>query len=273
MITRPVALTIAGSDPSGGAGIQQDVRVFTCLKVYSCAVIAALTVQNTQGVKDVYPVSSTILARQLEAIFEDFLPNSIKLGMLATKENVEVVAEFLTRFMKIPVIADPVMLSKNDKELLDKMAMGLYIEKLLPVVDILTPNLDEAGVIVGRKILNLDDMKYASDKILHLMKTGRKSPYEPVVIIKGGHLYNEKESIDVVASASKRLELATPRIENRHTHGTGCTLSSAICAYISKGEDFLTAIKHAKKFVTGAINAGFALGQGVGPVDPMFFIS
>ncbi len=270
---KKVALTIAGSDPSGGAGIQQDIRVFTCLKVYSCAAITAITIQNSLGVKRVVPIEPDILKAQVEALLDDFTPDCLKLGMLATKENVLALKRLLGRVKNVPVVADPVMLSKNGSVLLSEEARASYIKELFPLIDIITPNLNEAQELSNKLITDISSMKEAGLIILDLMQKGRTSPFKPLVVLKGGHLDHKDESIDLICTEQEIFEIRAKRIKNINSHGTGCTFSSAICAYVAKGQDFIEAIKLSKEFVTGAIRAGFKLGHGIGPVDPMFFIN
>ncbi len=267
-----VVFTIAGSDPSGGAGIQQDIRVFTCLGLYACAAVTALTVQNTNGVKSVYPVDGKILGEQVQAVLEDIHVSAIKIGMLATRENVAKLAASLDETTKIWVVADPVMRSSTGSELLEEAAWRLYQEELLPFIDILTPNIFEAGAITSLDIHSVLDMEEAARLIYLTMEKKRYSEKEFGVYLKGGHLKGTDQGVDVFCSKKGIKRLYGRRIQNIHTHGTGCTLSSAICGYLARGEPIEKAIRLSKEFVTKAIKAGFPLGKGIGPVDPLIFL-
>ncbi|NPA93831.1 MAG: bifunctional hydroxymethylpyrimidine kinase/phosphomethylpyrimidine kinase [Thermodesulfobacteria bacterium] len=269
---RKAVMTIAGSDPGGGAGIQQDIKVFTCLGLYSCAAITALTVQNTQGVKAVEPVSPHIVAQQVEAVLEDIDLSGVKLGMMATEENVEAVASAFYKKGKCPVVADPVMRSKNGAVLLSDSAWKQYEEQLLPWVDFLTPNLQEASFILSMSIGSVEDMKKAARAICSMMERKRKSSLAPGVYLKGGHLESSDKSVDVFCYKDALELFSSDRIRNVHTHGTGCTLSSAFCGYLALGHEPFEAARLAKEFVTMAIKAGFPLGKGIGPVDPLIFL-
>ncbi len=269
---RKAVLTIAGSDPSGGAGIQQDIKVFTCLGLYACASITALTVQNTLGVKAVNPVAPELVRAQIDAVLEDIKLCGIKIGMLATEGNVEAVASALEKKGECVVVADPVMRSKNDSVLLKDSAWRLYEEKLLPWVDFLTPNIQEANRILSVSIHSVEDMKKAAQKMCALLMKNRRSSHSPGVYLKGGHLSDSAASIDIFYYKGGLIELSHERIKNQHTHGTGCTLSSALCGYLALGHHPPEAARFAKEFVTRAIKAGFPLGKGIGPVDPLIFL-
>ncbi len=269
---RKAVLTIAGSDPSGGAGIQQDIKVFTCLKLYACAAVTALTVQNTQGVKSVNPVDPHLLEAQVRAVLEDINISGIKIGMLSTEENVAALSRVLVLKNRAWVVADPVMRSKNNRVLLEYGAWRVYEEFLFPYVDILTPNVNEAEVISSFSIDSVEKMKEAAWVIQEKMTRNRMSIHEPGVYLKGGHLVKGKEVVDIFCYRGKITTLRGPRIENVHTHGTGCTLSSALCSYFVTGEYPEEAAFKAKAFVSSAIKAGFALGKGIGPVDPLIFL-
>jgi len=271
-LLRHVVMTVAGSDPSGGAGIQQDIRVFTCLGLYSCAAITAITVQNTQGVKDVCPVQGDLVKRQVDAVLEDIRLKGIKIGMLATKDNVIGLAKALFSKGDAWVVADPVMRSKNNTVLLDDSAWHLYENKLLPKIDILTPNLQEASVICSMDIGSLDEMEEAARVIYEKLTKNRGSKDRCGVYLKGGHLEDPDKSVDIFYFDNEALYLIDDRIDNIHTHGTGCTLSSALCGYLCMGKPPRVAARLAKEFVRRAIMAGFPLGKGIGPVDPLVFL-
>ena len=267
-----VVFTIAGSDPSGGAGIQQDIRVFTCLGLFACAAVTALTVQNTKGVKSVYPVEAKVVGEQVQGVLEDISVSAIKIGMLANRENVAKLAASLNDTTKIWVVADPVMRSSTGSVLLEEAAWRLYQEELLPFIDILTPNIYEARAITSLDIQSVSDMEDAARRIYLIMEGKRRSEKDFGVYLKGGHLKGTDQGIDVFCSKNGIKRLYGKRIQNIHTHGTGCTLSSAICGYLAKGEPVDRAIMLSKEFVTKAIEAGFPLGKGIGPVDPLIFL-
>ncbi len=269
---RKVVLTIAGSDPAGGAGVQQDIRVLTCIGVYACAAITAITVQNTMGVKSVHPVAGGLLEEQVRAVLEDIDISGIKIGMIATGENIAALSRVMSLNERAWVVADPVMRSKNNKVLMEDSASMLYQSMLLPYVDILTPNIPEASVLSSIQIDSLDTMEKAARVIYEKMNMKRHSIHAPGVYLKGGHMEFEGESVDMFYSKGKTLLLKAKRISNRHTHGTGCVLSSALCGFLAFGECPEDAAWHAKDFVTSAIEAGFRLGRGIGPVDPLIFL-
>ncbi len=264
-----IALTIAGSDPSGGAGIQQDIKVFSRLGIFSCAVITAITVQNTTGVKNVFPLKGELVGEELSFLLEDIIPHAIKIGMLSTREIVEEVSLNLKRIPDCPVVADPVMLSKNKRILLEKEAISEYVKKLFPLIHVLTPNIHEASMLSKKSIKNIEDMIEAGKIILDMLQKERISSLSPVVLIKGGHLENNEEMVDVAVTQDETFFFGAKRIKNIHTHGTGCTLSSAICAFLAQGDDIKSSLKKAKRFVTNAIKSGFPLGKGIGPVNPL----
>ncbi len=267
-----IVLTVAGSDPSGGAGIQQDMRVFTCLGLYSCAAITAITVQNTKGVKRVCPVEGKLLQEQVEAVLEDIDVGGIKVGMLATKENVESLATAFYEKREAWIVADPVMRSKNGAVLLDDAAWHSYEANLLPRIDILTPNLQEASVISSMDIGSIEEMEKAARIIYQKMGRKRISLNDYGVYLKGGHLEDPDKSVDIFYFDNKAIYLVGNRIDNIHTHGTGCALSSALCGYLSMGKPPEVAARLAKEFVSKAIEAGFQLGKGIGPVNPLAFL-
>ncbi len=272
MKKREVVLSIAGSDPSGGAGIQQDLKVLTVLQVYGCAAITALTVQNTMGVQAVYPVPGEVLRGQVQAVLEDIRPQAVKIGMLSTAENVEVVAGILSGYRDVFVVADPVILSKNGKKLLDDEAVSIYMERLLPVVDLLTPNIPECVRLTGISTEESEFPQRAVRRLFSMMEKNRLSNKGPTVLLKGGHGGSKISCADVLFSQGEFRVFESTRLANPHTHGTGCSLSSAIAAFIAKGDPVIKAVEEARHFVLGAIEAGFPLGKGIGPVDPMVFL-
>ena len=252
----PTALSIAGSDPSGGAGIQADLKTFHQHKVYGMAVITLLTVQNTRGVQAVYVMKPAQVIRQLEAVLEDISPKAAKVGALGNKQVIRAVARSARRF-KFPLVVDPVMISKHGMPLLDKAAVHIFKKELLPCATLVTPNLHEAAVLSGIKVCDLDTMEKAARIIAGF---GPRS-----VLVKGGHL--KGEAADLFYQEGRVRILKAPRVKTRHTHGTGCTYSAAITAELAKGQDLFSAITTAKRFITRAIRTSPGLGHGMGPVN------
>jgi hydroxymethylpyrimidine/phosphomethylpyrimidine kinase len=251
-----VALTIAGSDPSGGAGIQADLKTFHQFGVYGEAVITLLTVQNTRTVSRVECVAPDLVVQQIEAVLEDIPPQAAKLGALGNAGVVEAVA-FLARHFTFPLVVDPVMISKHGAPLMTEEAKHAVIEHLLPVAYLLTPNLPEAAALTGQPVTNLADMKRAAERLRLL---GARH-----VLIKGGHLPGE--AVDILLGEGQFHEFRSERINTAHTHGTGCTYSAAITAGLAKGESIAEAAGKAKDFITRAIRTNPGLGQGAGPVN------
>lgn len=254
-------LTIAGSDCSGGAGIQADLKTFSALGCYGMSVITALTAQNTRGVQAIYSIAADFISQQLNSIFADIKVNAIKIGMLFSEEIIKAVKECLKNHPEIPLVLDPVMVSKNGCILLPENIIQSLITQLFPLATVLTPNISEAEYILKKTIHNQDEMQYAA---LEISSFGSQS-----VLIKGGHLATE-ESADCLYDCNKQkfYWFKTRRIATINTHGTGCTLSAAIAAYLAHGESLFHAIDQAKKYITKAINAGseYYLGSGHGPV-------
>lgn len=254
------ALTIAGSDSSGGAGIQADLKTFSANGVYGMSVITSVTAQNTQGVFYVQDLEIKTIVKQIEAVLDDIKIESIKIGMVSRIPAIEAIRETLDKYKLPSVVLDPVMISKSGYKLLSDDAIKVLIDKLFPISDIITPNIPEAEVLVNRRISSLEDMK---DVCKDLIKLGPSN-----VLLKGGHL--ESSAVDILYDGINYYKLDEEKINTKHTHGTGCTLSSAIAANLSKGQDILDAVINAKKYVTGAIKHGFALGKGVGPTNHFF---
>jgi hydroxymethylpyrimidine/phosphomethylpyrimidine kinase len=256
------ALTIAGSDPSGGAGIQSDLKTFSRLRVYGMAVIAALTAQNTRGVSGVAEVPADFLARQLDAVLSDITPDAVKTGMLLKAAAVEVVAQKVHDYRVRNLVVDPVMISTSGTALLDPDALGGFRRALLPLAFLITPNLDEASAFTGKPIENLEDMEEAALRI-HGMGAAN-------VLIKGGHAAGD--ATDVFFDGTGFSHLRSPRISGSNTHGTGCVLSAAISAYLALGNPIGEAVRLGKEFVTEAIRNGLKIGAGAGPCDPLSLI-
>ena len=259
-MTTPVALTIAGSDSSGGAGIQADLKTFAALSVYGASAITALTAQNTRGVSAIHPVPPEFVAAQLEAVFGDLAVGAVKTGMLGGRAAVEAIVASLKRWSPPFVVIDPVMVATSGDRLLPADAVDALRTKLIPLAAIITPNLPEAAVLLSEPLA-------ASDAAIESQGRRLLSLGCSHVLIKGGHGHGS-ESIDYLISANATVPLASPRLATPNTHGTGCSLSAAIAAGLAKGEDMATAVRNAKAFITAAIAAAdrFAVGHGHGPV-------
>ncbi len=251
------ALTIAGSDSGGGAGIQADLKTFAAHRVFGTSAITAITAQNTLGVTMWRAVPADLVTAQIEAVAGDIGVDAVKVGMLASAAIVEAVAAAIAELDLPHVVVDPVMVAKGGDRLLEEDAVGAIRAELLPRAHIVTPNVPEAEVLSGLTIRSVDDMRAAGERIL---KLGPR-----VVLVKGGHL-DGPESVDIACTAHGSFELRRPRIETRHTHGTGCTLSSAIAANLALGLDDRTALTEARDYLDGAIRHAPGIGQGHGPL-------
>jgi len=252
----PTALSIAGSDPSGGAGIQADLKTFHQHNVYGMAVITLLTVQNTRSVQAVYVMKPAQVIRQIEAVLADIPPHAAKTGALGNEKVLRAVAKAARKF-RFPLVVDPVMISKHGAPLLKTSAVRFFIQELLPYATLVTPNLAEAEVLSGIKVRDLDSMEKAARII---------AGFGPqAVLVKGGHL--KGDAADLFYQAGRVRLLKAPRIRTKHTHGTGCTYSAAITAGLAKGQDLFLAVTSAKKFITRAISTSPGLGHGMGPVN------
>jgi hydroxymethylpyrimidine/phosphomethylpyrimidine kinase len=252
-----VALTIAGSDSGGGAGIQADLRTFAAHGLHGCSAIAAVTAQNSTGVRDLMALPPRIVVAQIEAVAEDMPPSAAKTGMLATRAIVEAVADALAR-LRIPnVVVDPVMVAKSGDRLLDPAGERAYVDRLFTIASVLTPNLPEAEALLGRTVRDLAGMREAA-RALHAL--GPR-----VVVVKGGHL--QGDAVDVYFDGDRLDELRATRIETRNTHGTGCTFSAAIASRLALGDDPFAAVAGAKEYLTEAIRGSYSVGAGHGPVD------
>ncbi|HZF55365.1 MAG TPA: bifunctional hydroxymethylpyrimidine kinase/phosphomethylpyrimidine kinase [Polyangiaceae bacterium] len=258
-MTIPRALTIAGSDSGGGAGIQADLKTFSAFGAFGMSAIAALTAQNTLGVTGIHAVPIDFLALQIDAVMSDIGANGVKTGMLATAAVVELVAAKVREHRIENLVVDPVMVAKSGHTLLEEGAQNAVREVLLPLALVATPNLPEAEVLTKMRIEGLDGMREAAVR-LH----DRGVRY---AVIKGGHLENTSESIDIVFDGREHIEIRAPRISTRNTHGTGCTFSAAIAAGLARGLSPIAAIRRAKRYVTRAIEGGLAIGAGHGPTN------
>jgi hydroxymethylpyrimidine/phosphomethylpyrimidine kinase len=251
-----VALTIAGSDPSGGAGIQADLKTFHQRAVYGASVLTLLTVQNTQKVQSVEILTPEIVASQLEAVLEDIPPAAAKTGALGNSDIIRLVAEKAQNF-RFPLVVDPVMVSKHGQRLMEEQGIAAMRELLIPKAFLVTPNLDEAGVLAG---MTVSDVAAMEESAIRIAAFGAQS-----VLVKGGHL--EPEAVDVLYSGGVFTHYRSPRIHTTHTHGTGCTYSACITAELAKGRDLADSVRIAKAYITRAIETNPGLGTGAGPVN------
>lgn len=256
--------TIAGSDSGGAAGIQADLKTFAALGCYGTSAITAVTAQNTLGVTALHPVPPDVIAAQIKAVMDDIKPTAIKIGMLPNLESVEVVAKTLRDYRNIPIIVDPVMISSTGASLTTATAISAMCKELFPIASLLTPNRLEAAVFTGIAINNIEEMKIAAHQLL---KHGSYA-----VLVKGGHLHESNIIHQYADCDNVQFEIQSSYIRSNNTHGTGCTLSAAICAYIAKGETMKAAIQLAEKFVNKAIKEGRTVktGKGNGPLNHFF---
>ncbi len=254
------ALTIAGSDSCGGAGIQADLKTFSAHGVYGMSVITAVTAQNTMGVLGVQDISAGMVTKQMEAIFEDIRVDGLKIGMVSQIETIKAIESGLLFYKPSGIVLDPVMVSKSGYHLLQPEARAALIGSLLPLAAIVTPNIPEAEVLTGMEIKSLEDMKKAA-ALIHEMGPA-------YVLIKGGHL--EGDATDVLYDGINSSSLKSRRIYTKNTHGTGCTLSAAIAANLAKGYPVGTAVENAKEYINAAIGNSLSLGKGAGPANHFY---
>jgi hydroxymethylpyrimidine/phosphomethylpyrimidine kinase len=258
-------LTIAGSDSGGGAGIQADLKTFAALGCYGMSAITALTAQNTRGVSGIHPVPPAFAAAQIAAVLEDIGADAVKIGMLHSVELIRAVADALKHYQARHIVLDPVMVAQSGDRLLQDDAVGTIAEYLMPLAEVLTPNIPEAEVLVGRALRTRDELRAAARDL-----AGHGSCS---VLIKGGHLEHE-DSCDLLylARENRYVELTAERIRTRNNHGTGCTLSSAIAAHLARGSGLEDAVRQAKEYISHAIRAGagYTTGRGHGPVHHFF---
>lgn len=260
----PTALTIAGSDSGGGAGIQADIKTFSALGVYGASVITSVTAQNTMGVRGIQPLSPDILQGQIEAVFEDITIDAIKIGMLHNKNAVQIIANTIEQYTPANIVLDPVMISTSGSKLMENEAIDCMVNRLFSRIDLLTPNIDEAEFLSGISIHTEVDMEQAANKLIAM---GCRS-----ILIKGGHLKG-KEAADILFTANTEpIRFVSPVIQTQNTHGTGCTLSSAITAYLALEQTIPEAIRKAKEYITTAIRSGADVktGHGHGPLNHFF---
>ena len=254
------ALTIAGSDSSGGAGIQADLKTMTMNGVFAMSAITALTAQNTTGVRAIQESTPDFLKDQIDAVFEDIYPDAVKIGMVASSELIRVIAERLRFYKAENIVVDPVMVATSGSALLKSDAVKTLIEEFLPIATVVTPNIPEAEILSEITIKTEDDMVTAAKKI--------GDNYHCAVLLKGGHNINDAN--DLLYSNGEATWFKGKRINNPNTHGTGCTLSSAIASNLAKGFSLNDAVKRAKDYISGALAADLDLGKGSGPMDHAF---
>lgn len=255
-------LSVAGSDCSGGAGIQADIKTISAHGLYAMSVITALTAQNTTGVNGIYPVTPEFVTMQLDSIFSDIFPDSIKTGMLSDEGIITAVSDSLKKYHAGNTVVDPVMVSTSGSALLRKEAVKALTEKLFPLSSVITPNIPEAEVLCGISIRCAEDMIKAAEMI--------SSETGAAVLVKGGHSISD--ATDILCEKGKISYFRSERIDNPNTHGTGCTLSSAIACGLAEGMSLTDSIARAKKYISGALSAGLDLGKGSGPLDHMYRI-
>lgn len=258
------ALTIAGSDSSGGAGIQADLKTMLANHVYGMSAITALTAQNTTGVTDIMEVTPEFLAEQLDSIFTDIRPDAVKTGMVSSSQLIEIIADKLREYEAVNIVVDPVMVATSGAKLICDDAMETLKKKLLTLATVITPNIPEGEVLAGMKITSKEDMVTAAEKI--------SNTYGCSVLLKGGHSLNDANDL-LVEPEKEPVWFKGRRIANTNTHGTGCTLSSAIASNLAKGKSLEEAVKGAKNYISGALAAGLDLGKGSGPMDHGFDIA
>jgi hydroxymethylpyrimidine/phosphomethylpyrimidine kinase len=260
-----IALTIAGSDSGGGAGIQADIKSMQANGVFATSVITAVTAQNTVSVTEAFELPVSLIEAQIDAVFDDMSVSATKTGMLSSAEIIEAVAGRVEARAIRPLVVDPVMISKSGYALLRPEAVATIRERLLPLATLVTPNAHEAGHLVGDEIRTIDDAREAARQI-HGMGP-------EAVLVKGGHLDNDREAVDVLFDGTNFYSFAAPLIDTPHTHGTGCTYAAAITANLAKGFTLRESIARAKRYVTDAIRHGFPAGRGHGPTHHFYFLA
>jgi len=265
----PKALTIAGSDSGGGAGIQADLKTFAAFGVYGCSVITAVTAQNTREVSAIEAVSPLLVQKQLEAVLSDIQPAAMKSGMLANAPIATSVAVTLRQFPRIPFVLDPVMVAKSGETLLNEEAVSVLRDQLIPLADLVTPNIPEAVVLTGKKLTCEDDFEWAAHAIVGM---GAKA-----VLLKGGHRppvasksTGGPQILDLFVDGQQTLTVTGPLIETPHTHGTGCTLAAAIVAGLARNCALYESVLQARQYLTGSLASAFSVGHGTGPVHHFY---
>ncbi|WP_067220634.1 bifunctional hydroxymethylpyrimidine kinase/phosphomethylpyrimidine kinase [Marinomonas gallaica] len=267
-MSTPITLSIAGSDSGGGAGIQADIKAISATGGYACTVITATTAQNTLGVTDVHPIPLAHIEAQLDAVFTDLNIQAVKIGMLADSDIIKVVAKKLRQYQPKHVVLDPVMVATSGDRLLQDSAIETLKTELLPWVTVITPNLPEAAALLGCGTPTSQEAALALIPALKLLPTA-------AVLLKGGHLADTAESVDWLITEEQLISFASPRIETKNTHGTGCTLSSALASFLAQGFDLPSATQQAKEYISQAIAYADQLdiGQGHGPVNHFYMFA
>ncbi len=256
------ALTIAGSDSGGGAGIQADIKTMTANGVYAMSAVTALTAQNTTGVTGIMEATPAFLGAQLDCIFTDIVPDAVKIGMVSSCGLIGMIADKLTQYRAQRIVLDPVMVATSGARLIGEDAVEALQSRLIPLADVITPNIPEAQVLTGREIMTAADMELAAQQI--------HAAFGCAVLLKGGHQRNDAN--DYLCSDDGGIWFHGERIDNPNTHGTGCTLSSAIAANLAKGMNLPDAVERAKRYLSGALAAMLDLGKGSGPMNHAFAI-
>lgn len=256
---KKTALTIAGSDCSGGAGVQADIKTMEANGVYAMSVISVLTAQNTLGVQKLFPVSAECITAQIDSVFADIFPDAVKIGMPGTTELIQIIAERLRHYQAKHIVVDPVMLSSSGNTLVDEKAVEMMKNELFPLAEVLTPNIPEAEVLTGKKIQTREEMEQAAEQL--------SREYGTAIVLKGGHA--KTDANDLLYENGKSIWIEGERMVNPNTHGTGCTFSSAIAAGLAEDWDLETSVRRAKAYMQRAIGAGLDLGQGNGPLEHM----
>ena len=254
------ALSIAGSDSSGGAGIQADLKTMTLNGVFAMSAVTALTAQNTTGVTGIMEVTPEFLQKQIDAVFEDIRPDAVKIGMVSSAGLIETIADRLKAYKAEQIVLDPVMVATSGSRLIEEEAVATLEKRLLPLASVVTPNIPEAEILSGLTIRNETDMEAAAEKI--------SKTYGCAVLCKGGHSVNDAN--DLLYTEEKSTWIMGKRIFNPNTHGTGCTLSSAIAANLAKGQEMEEAVRNAKRYISGALADMLDLGAGCGPMNHAF---
>lgn len=252
------ALTIAGSDSCGGAGIQADIKTMTMNGVYAMSAVTALTAQNTTGVRGIMEATPEFLGQQLDAVFEDIFPDAVKIGMVSSSGLIKVIADSLKKYKAVNIVADPVMVATSGARLIEEDAVETLKKELLPIVTVITPNIPEAEILAGMSISDEEGMVEAVRKLCEM--------YGCAALVKGGHMINDANDVLFGPGMDEPVWIRGKRIDNPNTHGTGCTLSSAIASNLAKGYDLTDSVVRAKDYLSGALDAMLDLGSGQGPM-------
>ena len=256
------ALTIAGSDSCGGAGIQADIKTMTMNGVYAMSAVTALTAQNTTGVTGIQEVTPDFLGMQLDAVFEDIFPDAVKIGMVSSSALIGVIADRLIRYKAKNIVVDPVMVATSGARLIEEEAIQTLKDRLLPLARVITPNIPEAGILADMTISSEADMEKAAEILL--------KRYGCAALVKGGHSVNDANDVLFSADSDQPVWFRSERINNPNTHGTGCTLSSAVASNLAKGYSLAESVNRAKAYLTGALAAMLDIGKGSGPLAHNF---